>query len=363
MNNNHGGNIYEIERTRRVSRDDIADYSANLNPLGPPPGAEKALTRAFTRMSRYPDIAYGELRETIAAYEGVPPSWILPGNGAADVLFQLVRASRPRSAAVVSPAFSEYRQACESILCPVEDIVLSPESGFQPDETLLSRIPEDAQLLFLCTPSNPTGTVCSRDLVEQIAGHCRERGRRLLVDESFLDFREDGGERTAIPLCAAYPNLLVLKSLTKFFAMAGVRIGYAVCPDQTLAAEYHRISPPWMVSAFAEELTADALADVAYQRRSRSFLAEQAASLYEMLSAIPGLRPYPPGANFILFRCETRRDLKEALLERNILIRRCGEFAGLDESWYRVCVSGPEKNAALADALREVLQCPDAAQG
>lgn len=356
MDIRHGGNIYEIERTRNINREQLIDYSANINPLGSPPDTTKAVEAALQKMSRYPDITYGDLRKAIAKYENVPETFLLPGNGAADVLFGLTRALHPAHAAVISPAFSEYRQACEAVNAAVTDVILSESIGFHPNEELLTQIPPETDLTFLCTPNNPTGAVCPRSLIVSLANQSRQRGGVLLVDESFLDFREDEPEHTAVPLCQEYPNLIVLKSLTKFYAMAGVRIGYAVCSSPTLAAEYQRVNPPWMVSAFAEELTIMALSAQAYQQESRHYTACRATELYQALKNLPGIRPYLPGANFILFACEKPIDLKEKLLARQILIRRCEDFAGLGKNWYRVCVSKPEKNNQLIQALSEILQ-------
>ena len=354
MDFRHGGNIYEIERVRNISRETIRDYSANINPLGPPDAVKQAVQEGLSRVNRYPDISYRELRDAIARREGVDPEWILPGNGAADVLFQLARALAPSAAAVVSPAFSEYRQACESVGCTVQDVILAPESGFAVSAELVSRIPSGAKLLFLCTPNNPPGQVSSREAGAALAGEMERRSGWMVADESFLDFRSDERERTLIPLCGENPRLIVLKSLTKFYAMAGARIGYAVCSDPFLRERYRRISPPWMVSSFAEQMTLAALTDEEYARSTRQLIAGESRWLYEALAALPEVAAYPPGANFVLFRWTGKADLKEALLERAILVRRCGEFAGLGDDWYRVCVSLREKNLGLVEAMREI---------
>jgi len=351
MNRFHGGNVCEIGRSRHIPPEAIEDYSANINPLGPPPGAEEAVARAFARMAPYPDIQSAGLREALSAYEGVPPEWVFPGNGAAGALFILVRAASPKCAAVLGPAFSEYREACESVGCRVEDLLAPEEKDFSPRE-LAVRAPPEAGAVFLCNPCNPTGALWERAEIERLASSAA--GRLCVVDESFLDFREDREARTAVPLLAKYRNLAVLKSLTKFYAMAGARIGYVLCKDSGLLQKMERVSPPWQVNVFAEELTLSALKDAAYQERTRGFVSRQAASLYQALSEIPGIKPYPPGANFILFQAQ-RTDLKETLLSRGLLIRSCGDFPGLSERFYRVCVSGPEKNQRLVDVLSDIL--------
>lgn len=355
MNFSHGGNPEQIGRQYGIPPDRILDFSANINPLGPPPSSRAAIEEAFHLLPRYPDIEANSLRRAIAEYEGVPLEFVFPCNGAADGLFHLVRQMSPKKAAIFCPAFSEYQEACQSVGSEVIPIVPTSPDRFDYDVSLLSRIPEGIDLLFLCTPANPTGAVAGTDFQNALFRLADRRKFRLLIDESFLDFRSDGRSLSAVPFCRRHPGIIVLKSLTKFFALAGARIGYALSADTKLLRQTEASSPPWTINIFAERLAVGALQETDYINSTRSFVEREGQFLFHSLAAIPLIHPAPPGANFVLFRVEKPLPLQELLLRENILIRECGSFVGLDNSYFRICVSSREKNTLFLNALNRVI--------
>ena len=200
---------------------DPLDFSANVSPLGLPEGVAKAITASLPTADRYPDPLCRDLRAKLSLSENVPAGWLLCGNGAADLIFRLVLAEKPRTALVTAPTFAEYAAALETAGCTVERHFLTEENDFVVTETILDAVHPDTDMVFLCQPNNPTGQLASPALVEQLLRRCEVCGAVLVVDECFLDFLPEGDALSAKRLLHS-PNLVILKAFTKLYGMAGV---------------------------------------------------------------------------------------------------------------------------------------------
>ena len=244
----HGGDWagYRAEFGR-----DPLDFSANVSPLGLPEGVAKAITAALATADRYPDPFCRALREKLAAHEGVPAEQLLCGNGAADLIFRLVWAKRPRKALVTAPTFAEYAAALETVGCTVERYFLREADDFAVTEAFCGAIDDSVDMVFLCQPNNPTGQLTPPALVARILEKCTACGALLLLDECFLDFLPDHASLTAKPLLGS-GNLLILKAFTKLYGMAGVRLGYALSADPALLDAMGAAGQPWGVSSLAQ---------------------------------------------------------------------------------------------------------------
>ena len=346
----HGGDVLTAQARYGGP---VLDCSANLNPLGMPPQVGEAAARAAANAAPYPDPLCRELRAAIAAHDGVAPGQVLCGGGAAELIFRLAFALHPRRALVTAPTFSEYEGALSAAGCAVARHLLRRERNFDVDEGLLEAIGPDTELVFLCTPNNPTGRLISRDLLLRIAEKCRDLGAVLAVDECFLPL-SCGGPGLA-PWLVEYPNLLLLRAFTKSYAMAGLRLGYALCADTALLERMSAGGPPWSVSTPAQAAGLAALTQCPHwPEKARAFLEGERPALAAGLSAL-GLDVVPGQANYLLFRAAGVTDLKESMLTQGVLIRSCANYHGLGEDWYRVCVGQAEQNRRLLAALREVL--------
>lgn len=319
------------------------DFSASTTPLPMPEEMRTAVIRSLDRADRYPDPLCRELTAALGKKHHVPPDHILCGAGAADLLFRLVQAKRPRRALIVEPAFSGYEEALRTINCKIERFFLREEDGLTLTEDLLPHITPGLDMLFLCSPNNPTGRSVSTELLEDIRERCRQRGTLLVLDACFEDFLP-GPPQT---------GPLVLRSFTKWYPMAGLRLGYAVCPDAELLREMRRQGPPWAVSAPAQAAGLAALEEQAYSRELAALIREQRPVLAAGLAAL-GCRVIPGEANFLLFFCPDT-DLDRKLEGKGILLRNCSNFPGLGPGWYRAAVRTGEENQALLRAVREVL--------
>lgn len=330
----------------------LLDCSANVSPLGLPQGVADAVAGCTGLCTRYPDPLCRALCGAIGEAEGVSPSWVLCGNGAADLIWRAALALRPARALVTAPTFAEYQEALEANGCQVEHYLLREENDFAVGEDILEAIRPGVGMVFLCEPNNPTGRTTPRPLLERILARCQDAGAVLVVDECFGDFLEDPEAHTLKGALAACPSLLILKAFTKIYGMAGVRLGYVLSSNEELLDRLRRAGQPWAVSTPAQEAGLAALKETDYVRKVRALIAQQRPRLAAGLRAL-GCRVVEGQANYLLFRCET--PLIAPLREKGILLRSCGNYQGLDETWYRTAVrTGPENDRLLA-ALKEVL--------
>ncbi len=340
--NQHGGDVYGGGIT--------LDFSANTNPLGTPPGVLEAVRRALPQLHRYPDPYCRRLVRAIAAHEQVPESYVLCGNGAAELIYAFCAAAKPRTAAETAPTFAEYAQGLSRVGCAVERYSLRDENSFDLDEGFLLFLEEKKpEAVFLCNPNNPTGRLIPLPLLEQILRGCAARGIRLFLDECFLDLTEDGV--SAKRFLAEYPGLLILKAFTKSYGMAGIRLGYCLCADSALLRDMAAASPPWNVSSLAQSAGVAALEEGEFLRRTVELVRRERSYLAGELTAL-GFRVCPSQANYLLLHGAA--GLREKLLHRGIAIRGCGNYHGLDEGWYRVAVRSHGENEALIAAIRQL---------
>lgn len=345
----HGGDWagYRAEFGR-----DALDFSANVSPLGLPAGVAAAITAALPMADRYPDPLCRALRTKLAAAEGVDTAQILCGNGAADLIYRLALALRPRRALLPAPTFAEYAAALETVNCDVQRFLLREENDFAVTDGFVDAIDDSTDAVFLCQPNNPTGQLTTLPLVEQILHRCAACGTLLVVDECFLDFLPDHALHTAKGLLGE-GDLVILKAFTKLYGMAGVRLGYALSADTALLEQMQACGQPWGVSSLAQAAGLAALEETAYVEKVRAIIAEQRPRLTAGLRAL-GLRVLDGRANYLLFQAP--ETLGEALRQRGAVLRSCTNYPGLGPGWYRTAVrTGPE-NEQLLKLLAEVLE-------
>ena len=350
----HGGDWagYRAEFGR-----DPLDFSANVSPLGLPEGVAKAITAVLATADRYPDPLCRALREKLAVAEGVPAEWLLCGNGAADLIFRLALAAKPRTALVTAPTFAEYATALETEGCTVERHFLREENDFAVTKDLLNAVHPGTNMVFLCQPNNPTGQLAEPALVEALLRRCEAVGAVLAVDECFLDFLPEGEGLSAKHLLKNSKKLIILKAFTKLYGMAGVRLGYCLCSDTELLARMRAAGQPWAVSSLAQAAGIAALDETEYVAKVRALIEAQRPVLADGLRAL-GLRVIEGRANYLLFRAPEA--LGEALRRKGAVLRSCGNYPGLDASWYRTAVRTENENRQLLALLAETL--PEVAQ-
>ena len=348
----HGGDVYSA---RQKMKQEPLDFSANITPMGMPPGAVRAAADALQQCTQYPDPLCRELRAALAEYEGIPAEQIVCGNGAADLIFRIVAATHPQRALLLEPTFAEYEQALRSMDCSIAYFPLQESEGFVLPEAFLQQLTPEINLLFLCNPNNPTGRTVSPALLQEIWKRCEEAGILLVVDECFNEFLEHPEQNTLKGVLKTGANAVILKAFTKSFAMPGLRLGYGLCGNRDLAERIFSCGQPWGVSIPAQAAGVAALQEQGYLERMRRLIQTERRWLSENLARL-GLCVFPSEANYILFRTETEISLRERMEQRGVLIRACGNYRGLDDRYYRIAVRGHDENERLIAALKCALE-------
>ena len=340
--NPHGGDVFD--------RDVRWDFSSNINPRGMPQAVKDAIKRAAAHCEGYPDPYCRRLRAALAVREGVAPDCILCSNGAAELIYSFAFAlPKDRPVLLVSPTFCEYQAALSAAGIAAEHDVLSEQNGFVLTESFLKTDFHHYSAVILCTPNNPTGVTVAPDILYRIA----ETGVRMLVDMCFLEL-SDMAERYALPrLLADCPNVTVLKAFTKSYAMAGVRLGYAMNTDGVFLERMARMTQCWNVSAIAQEAGIAALDCEEWLRRSVTEITSERERMTQALRSY-GVKVFPSRANYLLLY--TERDLYRLLSEHRILVRDCANYTGLRRGYYRVAVRTKDENDRLLAAIKEVMR-------
>lgn len=291
--------------------------------------------------------------KALAAYETVPEEYIICGNGAAELVFSLVWALKPRHALMAVPTFAEYEQALEAVECEIEEYLLREEDGFVLGEDFTDRITEETDIVFLCNPNNPTGVLIPENLIDEILERCRMNHVFLVLDECFTDFLEKPELATKKRKLSEYPDFFILKAFTKRYAMAGLRLGYGLCANDRILERMRAVTQPWNISIPAQEAGVAALKEEEYVKRARKVTACERQWIKEELCKL-GIKVYDSRANYIFFRGP--KGLAGAVLKQGIMIRDCSNYRGLTGGYYRTAVRLHEENQQLIRAVEAALK-------
>lgn len=371
----HGGNLAWAATLAGCPASAILDFSASISPLGPPKSALDAIQAHLSCLTAYPDPDYGELRAALGEALNVDPDWILPGNGSAELLtWAALDLSKLEATYLVTPAFGDYWRAllafgAKVLDCPLglkslgtgpgnglltDDLSVSNRSLVSPSLCLPVPLALDAGCrgLLLNNPHNPTGLLFGREAIRPYL----EQLALVVVDEAFMDFLPPETGESLIAAVAEFPNLVILRSLTKFYSLPGLRLGCAIAhPDILRRWQLQR--DPWPVNALAAAAAAAVVRDAVFERQTWDWLPRARRDLFEGLANLPGLQPFPGAANFLLVESSLSVSLiQQSLLERHrILIRDCLSFPELGDRFFRVAVRDRADNLRLIAGLAEVL--------
>lgn len=336
----HGGNLR--------GRSDLLDFSANINPLGLPHSVKEAVTASVHEWTHYPDPDCAALTAALSAHTGFLAEQIVCGNGAADLIYRIVHALHPRHALICAPTFSEYEHALLESGCEISIFNLTEQNSFRLSDGILNYITPDIDLLFLCTPNNPTGLRIEPELLAKIAMYCDKNNTVFVCDECFLAFSEQAAAYSL--KTSMNPSCIILNAFTKIYAMPGIRLGFVCCGSKKLAAKIRQSGQYWSVSVPAQAAGIAALQDAEYISRTVRYVAEERAFLTDSLRKC-GIHVYRSDANFLMLR--TNSQFADSMLKTGIIIRQCANFRNLDESYFRIAVRTHEENCQLIRAVKE----------
>ncbi len=356
MLSGHGGNVNQICDKYGLSPDEIIDFSASINPLGYPEVVRRVVSEQFNDILNYPDSESTDLRKTIADNVSCAESNVIIGNGSNELFYLIPRALRPKKGVLLQPTFSEFKDAfCNANIEVVE--VINDDKDFPIINTNVSRLKSVKDgMVFLCNPNNPTGQLTQKEDIFELVN---DNPKRLIViDEAFMDFVENDEKYSVIKDAPLMENLIVVRSLTKFYGFPGLRLGYLVA-NETIVNRLMQYKEPWTVNTFAQIAGKVAINDREFAANTRQYVSGEKAFLYEGLSMINGLLPFKPSVNFVLVKIDdagiTSSTVRNLLMENNIVIRDCSNFVGLNEMYFRVAVRTREENQKLLNALKLVM--------
>ncbi|HJR76152.1 MAG TPA: threonine-phosphate decarboxylase CobD [Nitrospiraceae bacterium] len=353
----HGGNIYRVAREQHRRPAELCDFSASINPLGPPGRVLRALRNGLWALGHYPDPDAYEVRQALGKQFGLPPDRFLIGNGSAELISLLPGSLKIRRALVVGPTFSEYESAIRraDAVCTYS-FAARREDYRPPIERVMMRLEKqrDIEAVFLCNPNSPTGQVVAKRDLLLLTGVLNRYNRWLVIDEAFCEFAPDHSLLDALSRC---PRLVILRSCTKFFSIPGLRLGYLVGHPAVLEqVRQHQV--PWSVNALAQIAALAALEETGYRDASLRYVEQERRRFVSALRAIPGLHVFPSAANFLLIELPSAMSagrLSDRLRKSGILVRDCSHVPGLNKRTIRIAVKRRRDNMRLCRALKEIL--------
>ncbi len=355
----HGSDVEVIASMYGIPVQQITAFGSNVNPLGISPLMEEALKNNVRAVTSYPDRNYQKLRSAIAHYTGTNPRQVLPGNGSTELISLAMKVTGPGRACILAPTYGEYRREISLAGGSCCFFPLKEETGFAVDpEQLESFLKESgSDLLVLCNPNNPTGTMLDNQTLDRILSFCRSQGIFVTADETYMEFT---GTQGAVPLLSRFDNLLILRGTSKFFACPGLRLGYALSGNEKLLGQMAALQDPWSVSVPASIAGEVMFTDRTYIENTKEFIAGQRRRIVSRLEQIRSLRLFSPAANFLLVKIldpsKTAHDFFEFSIRQGLMIRDCSDFEGLGPAFFRFCFLDRQSNDRLLDCIESFFQ-------
>ncbi len=346
----HGGNIYQHK--------DCVDFSSNINCLGMPDEVRNAMKAAVEECWHYPDPSYSELKAAIAKREGVEAGRIICANGATELIFLMLGALPKGRALLFTPSFFEFERALKFYGWDTYVYPLQEKNGFEyptPDEIMKGVPAGGLQLAILCNPGNPTGQLINRAWLRRFIATCQEKKIMVLLDECFMDFASDDNRSSLAQDIDQYDNLLVIKSFTKFYALAGIRLGFGLTSNNVLFRKMSAGSQPWSVNMVAQSAGIAACSQKAFDQRTRDVITEEKKYMKSELQK-QGITVFDSAANFLFIRVPENlspRTFGRNLMKRGFLLRDCSNFRGLDPGCYRITMRNRVENMDLIAAISD----------
>ncbi|MGB6128234.1 MAG: histidinol-phosphate transaminase [Psychrilyobacter sp.] len=351
----HGGNIYKLKREKGL---EVLDYSANINPMGLSDRLKKEIGKNLSVLEKYPDPDYLEMKEVIARHNKVEVENIIVGNGATEIMFLYAKNLKPKKVLIISPTFAEYERALKIVDCEIDYFQLKEEEDFILNIPRLKKTLEDSyDLLVVCNPNNPTGKFIDKVILDDLAISCKYKGISILLDEAFIEFVDGSMDRSLVEY--KHKNVFIVRALTKFFAIPGLRLGYGITFNEELKGRIEKNREPWSVNAIAELATKVLLEDSEYIKKSETWIKEEKKFMYHELEKIICVRPYITETNFILVKLMTGMKVKEfrkKMVTLGVLVRDASNFNYLDDKYFRLAIKDRRNNIKVLRCVEDAIK-------
>jgi threonine-phosphate decarboxylase len=354
----HGGDVWGFSRKYNIPLEKVLDFSGPINFLGPSPKAVEAIKEYAKLVRFYPDPDPVNFREEIASYVGhnINAENIILGNGSIELIYMVAEHFQCKFRAVIPvPSFSEYEKAVLRVGGEVVFVQL-PSNFALELENIKKAVTDETKIIYICNPHSPSGTLYTRDTLLELTEFCKKKNIMVSVDENYIEFADKGQDATLAGYAPKYDNLFVIRSVTKFYGMPGIRFGYAIAA-KNLIEQLQTVRQPWSINSLAEKATLAAFNDKKFIQNTRSTIAREKAQFAKNILEIGGFHVYQSETNFLLVKITapeiTSTELREQLAKEGLLIRDCCTFVGLDNKYFRVTVRSAEDNLKLVQALKE----------
>jgi threonine-phosphate decarboxylase len=355
----HGGQLRQIAARYGIPAERLLDFSANINPAGPPLSVLSAIRRALdeaSTLAQYPDVELVELKIAVAEYAGTQQKNIAVANGVVPLLDAALRALKIKRCLLPVPSFIEYRNTLSNTGVSITPYHLSSDEDFRyvPDAILNSLLKHSCDAILLANPQNPSGAICDVDTMRQLIEMAAQSRITVLLDEAFIDYSPD---KSLTQRSIEQWNVIVFRSITKFFAIPGLRAAYAVSPSSNIDAMNCFIAP-WPIASIASDAVCTALRDEVYVEEARRANDRRRSWLKQELARLK-VATYPSGANFLLLRFAAEIDVsrlwERLIVEEYIVLRSCANFEGLQSGHLRIAVRSEPENERMIRSLERVL--------
>ncbi len=352
----HGGNITEVSRKYNIRKNNIIDFSSNINPLGFPESVRALLKRGVNEIISYPDSNSTELKEEMARWLDIDEKNILVGNGSTELIYLIGRVLKPKCALIPVPTFNEYERSLNCIKCALRHLPLKEKKHFRINLNEIDPLLPQIDILYLCNPNNPTGVLLKKSEIVPLIVRAEKRGVLVVVDEAFMDFADNESVTDEI---RRRDNLIVIKSLTKFFGIPGLRLGYLIANSKMVDKIGH-YKEPWTVNILAQKAGIACFKDGDFRLKTKRFVDKEREYMQKELSKIEGMKPYGSSTNYILVKILksglSSGKLYEMMARKGLLLRDCRSFKGLGYKFIRVAVKRRKQNNLLIENLKRIME-------
>lgn len=360
----HGSDVEIIAKKYSIDKDKIVNFSSNVNPMGLPNSLKRAIIDNIDLLENYPNRENDLLKNAISNYSLSKNDNIVVGNGVSEIIKVFIKTINPKKSLVVAPTYSEYERELLQNDCVVDYFELLEKQNFKIKvDDLKNALTSDYDILVLCNPNNPTGSFIKRNDMLEIVKHCKENDIFVMVDETYIEFVEgfETGEMDSIFITNDdfFDNLIVLRGVSKFYAMPGIRFGYGITNNKELISKMENVMNVWSVNSLVSVSANAVFNDKKFITASNEFINTQRQTILDALSDIKELEFYYPNANFVLVRIlndKTASELFETAIQNKIMIRNCESFKFLDNKYFRFCFLDSDSNDMLLDFLLSFFQ-------
>ena len=352
----HGSDLEKIEKIYGIKKEDIISFAANVNPLGESGKLKTALFERIDAITKYPDREYSSLRKAIGSYCKCNYEHILVGNGCTELISLFIQITSPKETLLLGPTYSEYERDLKINGSDIKYYFLKEDNNFEIDiDDFTASVHPSTDLVIICNPNNPTGSIITPDKLERLLMHCQKTNTYVMIDETYIEFVPDVDELSAIPLTDKFDNLIILRGTSKFFATPGLRLGYAITGNDHILKEINTNKNPWMINSLAVVAGETMFIDEEYINKTRNLILSEKIRVKEMIEKSGRFKIYPSYSNFYLLKILDKNIdahmLFEKAIRQNMMIRDCSTFPGLEDRFIRFCIMKPDDNTRLINCI------------